>query len=631
MNENRLRELLDGIAKTSVAVIGDFCVDAYWTIDPELSEVSVETGLATRPVRSQAYSLGGAGNIVANLVALGVAEVRVVGVVGDDLFGREMLRMLNALGVDTSGMVVQAEEWSTPVYAKPHVDKREQARIDFGVYNAAAAESEERVLKAATDAAGRVQSVIVNQQLPRSVQSDRVIDGINRLATKHPKKHFVVDSRDRCDRFRGMIFRVNAHEAARLCGREQPLEQSVGRDDAADFARRISEGSGRPVFISQGERGAVVHWDGRTESVRGIQILKETDPVGAGDTSVSALAASLAAGATPLEAAELANFASAVTVQKLRITGTATPEEVYDIGVSPDYVYRPELAGDPRAARFFDGTEIEVVAQDRPRGAIRHALFDHDGTVSTLRQGWEPIMEESFLRAILGTEYDVADESVYQHVARCTRDYIQRSTGIETIRQTQALVEMVQDFGHVPAEEILDAFGYKALYLERLMLTVSRRLDKLERGELDVNDFTMKGVLPFLKELRRRGVTLYLASGTDHDDVAREAAALGYADLFDGGIFGASGRPDRDVKKEVIERLIAERGLAGPELVCFGDGPVELREGKRHGGVAVGVASDEVRRYGLNLAKRERLVSAGADLIVPDFSQHTALIQCLFG
>ena len=163
------------------------------------------------------------------------------------------------------------------------------------------------------------------------------------------------------------------------------------------------------------------------------------------------------------------------------------------------------------------------------------------------------------------------------------------------------------------------------------MVTVEKRLAKLNRGELDVNDFTMKGAIPFLKELRSRGVTLYLASGTDHDDVAHEAKALGYADLFNGGIFGASGLPGRNVKKEVIERVFSQKGLAGSELVCFGDGPVELREGKKHGGNAVGIASDEIRRYGLNPAKRERLISAGADMIIPDFSQPAALTRCLFG
>ena len=76
-----LRETLDAIPSARVTVFGDFCLDAYWLIDPDASELSVETGLPVRRVRQQRYSLGAAGNIVANLVALGVGHVRAVGLV----------------------------------------------------------------------------------------------------------------------------------------------------------------------------------------------------------------------------------------------------------------------------------------------------------------------------------------------------------------------------------------------------------------------------------------------------------------------------------------------------------------------------------------------------------------------
>ena len=72
-----------------------------------------------------------------------------------------------------------------------------------------------------------------------------------------------------------------------------------------------------------------------------------------------------------------------------------------------------------------------------------------------------------------------------------------------------------------------------------------------------------------------------------------------------------------------------ENGLSGANLVTFGDGPVEIRETHRVGGTTVGVASDEVRRFGLNSSKRRRLIRAGADLIVPDFSQLDALLEML--
>ena len=631
MTGERVQALLDGIRGTSVAVLGDFCLDAYWMLDPALAEVSVETGKSTRAVRQQYYSLGGAGNIVANLVDLGVGKVYAVGVLGDDLFGREMLRLLSGLQVNVGGMVVQSEGWITPVYGKPYVGEDEQERMDFGPANRIVPETEEQVVRALAAALPHVQAVILNQQLPRGINSDRVIDGLNGLIEHWRNRVFIVDSRHRSERYRGAIYRFNAHEAARLCGQPKPREQMVLLEEARQFAEQIEHRTGKPVFVSRGDRGSVLRAGGRTCEVPGLHIVNPTDPVGAGDTSISAIAGALAAGATPLEAAELANCASGVTVQKLRTTGTATPAEILALGADPDYVYSPELADDPRAARFVPETEIEVIAADLPRHTVRHALFDHDGTLSTLRQGWEPIMHDVCLQSILGPAYRTADESVYRRVADRVAAYIDRSTGVQTLVQMEALVALVREFGHVPPEQIKDRFGYKQVYLEALMQKVRLRIEKLGRGELDIGDFTIKGVVPFLKALQARGVKLYLASGTDHEDLLREAQALGYAHLFDGGIYGAAGDIDRDAKREVIERILRENRLAGAELVCFGDGPVEIRLARKRGGLAVGVASDEVRRFGLNPDKRRRLIRAGADVVVPDFSQGERLLACLLG
>ena len=203
------------------------------------------------------------------------------------------------------------------------------------------------------------------------------------------------------------------------------------------------------------------------------------------------------------------------------------------------------------------------------------------------------------IRAILGDRYATADETLYHRVVHRVREYIDKSTGIETLVQMEALVGMVEEFGVVPPHDVLDKSGYKAIYNDALMAVVSGRLAKYRRGELNIDDLTVKGAVAFLRSLRAMGVTLYLASGTDHDDVRHEAQALGYADLFDGGIYGAVGEVNAQSKRQVIQRILAENGLDGSQLAAFGDGPVELRESRRRHGAAIGIASDEVRRYGL--------------------------------
>jgi len=124
-------------------------------------------------------------------------------------------------------------------------------------------------------------------------------------------------------------------------------------------------------------------------------------------------------------------------------------------------------------------------------------------------------------------------------------------------------------------------------------------------------------------------VRCYLASGTDEPYVLDEAAALQITPYF-AGIYGAQDDYKRFSKKLLIERIIAEHNLAGPEFVAFGDGFVEIEDTRRVGGIAVGVASDEINRTGLDEWKRDRLIRAGADLIVPDFREHAALVAYLF-
>jgi phosphoglycolate phosphatase-like HAD superfamily hydrolase len=363
----------------------------------------------------------------------------------------------------------------------------------------------------------------------------------------------------------------------------------------------------------------------------GIHILKRTDTVGAGDTIASALAASLSAGATLGEAATFGNLAAAVTVQKLKITGTASPAEIMAAGADIDYIFRPEHAEDIRRASYLEGTRIEVVNPGIERGDIHHVVFDHDGTISTLRQGWEAIMEPMMVKAILGDCYEGASEEDWHRVVDRVRDVIDKSTGIQTILQMQALVELVAEYGFVPEDKILTPVGYKKIYNDSLMELIRERRKCLTNGELDRGDYTVKGSVDFLKAMHERGMTLYLASGTDEEDVCDEAQALGYADLFNGGIFGSVGDITKYSKKMVIERIITEHRLRGAQLACFGDGPVELRETRKRGGITIGVASDEIQRFGLNPEKRSRLILAGADLIIPDYTQQRRLIEYLWG
>ena len=146
VKKERIEEIIARIKNVKVTVYGDFCVDAYWLLDPRGSEVSCETGLQARAVGKHYYSLGGASNVVANLAALEPAAIRVIGAIGDDIFGRELTRQLSELGVDTTYLVVQKENFDTVTFGKPYLEGSEKPRMDFGFFNKRTEATDEALL-----------------------------------------------------------------------------------------------------------------------------------------------------------------------------------------------------------------------------------------------------------------------------------------------------------------------------------------------------------------------------------------------------------------------------------------------------------------------------------------------------
>ncbi|PWJ57769.1 rfaE bifunctional protein kinase chain/domain [Dyadobacter jejuensis] len=632
MQTPEINDILEKILNTRVAVYGDFCLDAYWLMDNRASEISIETGLYTETVGKHYYSPGGAGNVVANLAALQPASIQAIGTVGDDLFGRELTAQLQALGTDTSTLFIQKEEFDTYTYLKRHVNQQEQPRIDFGAYNQRSEATDKRLLEAIEKALQNCDVLIFNQQVTGSINHPDFIDGVNALFSQYSDTIVLLDSRHFNDKIHNTYRKTNDRELAILTGQPSNTEESLPLTAVSNMGSQVYKQTEKPLFVTCGERG-ILSFDALGQHyIPGLQLKGKLDTVGAGDTTISAIALCLAAGLSAKDAAEFANLAAGVTVQKRYTTGTASAAEILDLATEPHYSYNPDLALNERMAKYWPGTEFEICEPKAIErlGHIKYAVFDHDGTISTLRHGWEQIMEPMMIKAILGAQYDDIDTTTFNKVKEASLEFIQKTTGIQTIYQMEGLIQLIRDFGFVAPENILDKFQYKEIYNDGLMEMVEKRMAKLAAGELQPEDYTMKGAVTFLQALKDRGVVLYLASGTDVDDVRHEAQTLGYAPLFDGGIHGALKEYTKFSKKMIIEKIIRENNLHGHELMVVGDGPDEIREGRRAGGIAIGIASNEPQRYGHNPEKRPRLVKAGAHMLIPDFSQHQALLSLLF-
>lgn len=612
----------------TVAVIGDFCVDAYLVLDDTLSEISLETGLGTRSVRECRIEPGGAANVAKNLAVLGVGRVRVFGLIGPDLFGREIVRQLTALGIDTAGLIIQDTTWSTNTFMKPYRDLCEEPRMDFGNFNHPDRTATGEVLRRFVAALPTCQAVIINQQLLAGISVPWFREAVAALIARHPGLPFLVDSRAYSDEFAGALRKLNLREAAAVLRWESP---SATADD--DYVRKVADNLaqrwGRPFFLTRGERGLAVHGPHGLELIPGIHTCGPVDPVGAGDALIAGTAACLGAGADPYAAAHFGNGCAAVTVRQRFTTGSPFPGEVCQTTDDPDYIYHPDLADDPRRAVYYPGTEIELIALNR-RPFPTHVVFDHDGTISTLREGWEIAMRQTMIAAVTGGREAELPLALYTTIEAEVARLIEDTTGVRTIEQMRELCRLVGHFGIVAPADIRTAEEYKQDYLARLKERIERRIAGITAGIHTPEDYTIKGVFAFLKELRRRGATLYLASGTDVDDVRREAHLLGYATLFNGGIFGAEDTADIDPKRMVLKTILEKiDGDCAGAVAVFGDGPVEIREARKRDALAVGVCSDEVRRYGRNPHKRGRLVRAGADIIIPDFADRRSLYEAL--
>lgn len=298
---------------------------------------------------------------------------------------------------------------------------------------------------------------------------------------------------------------------------------------------------------------------------------------------------------------------------------------------------------------------MEIFARGAPRTPVKAILFDFDGTISTLRRGWEGVMKP-LMRDMLP---DMSEREIAA--------YIDESTGIQTIHQMKWIAEKMRPQG--------DAWAIKAEYNRRLMESISKRLGDIAKGRARRDDYIVAGAEAFLRALSERGVKIFVASGTDHPDVVSEARALGLDKYFT-RIAGAPLGVESCSKEAVMADLLSREGLSGAELAVIGDGKVEIALGKHAGARTIGMATDEFAQTDdisrasdgvsraadsvsrpadgvsraadsvsrpaaddflsatcglcrINMAKRARLIKASADVIAGDFTEIRELMEFL--
>ena len=264
--------------------------------------------------------------------------------------------------------------------------------------------------------------------------------------------------------------------------------------------------------------------------------------------------------------------------------------------------------------------DIEIV-NFPPRKKPKYAIFDFDGTISLIREGWQPIMYEFFTQELLkcpsAPNKEIAENTVM--------DFVDFLTGKQTIFQCIHLCDEILKYGGIPKTPL----EYKSEYLRRLNQHIRRRKDNLKKGENPL-EYLVPGIKGFLEKLNNIGIDCYLTSGTDERDVLEEAELLNIAHYFK-GIHGATDDNSTMCSKEqVINDLINSNSIKGSDLITFGDGFVEIELAKNVDSYAVAVATNEEKKdTSINEWKRSRLLKASCDCIIPDFSHSEGLMDFL--
>lgn len=335
MKQARLNEILHRFPSLHILVVGDFFLDKYLSLDPALSEISLETGMEAYQVVEIRHSPGAAGTVVSNLRAL-EAAVSVVGVIGLDGEGFDLKLGLARRGVNLSGLLETAERF-TPTYTKPMLrstapggPERELSRLDIKNRRPLPAEWESAVIAQLERLVPEVDGVIIADQVQErncGVITAGVRAALARLAQQYPAKIFAADSRVRIGEFAGIIIKPNLHEAkAALAMGTNPEEEELAV--ARTCGQALFERNQKPVFVTLGARGILAVTEAGATHVPGVPVSGEIDVVGAGDSVMAGLVASLCAGATIEEAAFIGNMAASITIQQLGTTGTASREQL---------------------------------------------------------------------------------------------------------------------------------------------------------------------------------------------------------------------------------------------------------------------------------------------------------------
>jgi len=315
-------ELLTKMAGLRVLIVGDLCLDQWCRYDPALAERSAETGIPRLAVTQTECTPGAAGTVAANLRSLGVGQVSVLGVVGDDGHGHQLLRALNLLDIGTD-LVLREREVPTFTYTKlinAATGAEDQPRVDFIFTGQMPAAVDATIASRLCDYAQHFDVICVSDQ------AETESGGVVTQSVRHVLEDLArggmliwVDSRKRIELFECCVLKINEEEA----------RDALVRARCATLTQLRQHANAPLLFVTCG--GEEVRIAGHNGEIRvpTRRIPNPVDICGAGDSFTAGASCSLALGVNPETAAHFGHLVASVTIMK-KGTGSASPAELLE-------------------------------------------------------------------------------------------------------------------------------------------------------------------------------------------------------------------------------------------------------------------------------------------------------------
>jgi rfaE bifunctional protein kinase chain/domain len=321
LSQTRASEIIGRMHRMSVVVLGDLMLDEF--VWGEVTRISPEAPVPVVDVRRESVHLGGAANVLANLVALG-ARASITGVIGDDRAGERLRTELRETSPAQADEMIVVDR-SRPSTVKTRIIAHNQTvvRADRERRTPVDAATEDRIISVLQNAISEANAFVVSDY-DKGAVTPRILNAVLPFAYGRGIPVLIDPKIRNFDAYRpATLVTPNHHEALRLTATEEDTDEGLKR-----AAQLIRERLGcDAVLITRGPGGMML-MEGMHDPVYVETAAREVyDVTGAGDTVIATLAASLAAGASMLEAAILANHAAGIVVGKIG-TATASTDEL---------------------------------------------------------------------------------------------------------------------------------------------------------------------------------------------------------------------------------------------------------------------------------------------------------------